>query len=134
MPEVTINHPAQSENTIQGSSKGIKNVLAAGSLIGAVLASSCCIGPLLLLSLGISGAWISNLTALASYQPLILTVTFLFLGAGFWKTYQKPKIICEDGSYCASSISDRVSKIALWLAVLLVIAALAVNFLVPVFL
>jgi mercuric ion transport protein len=42
--------------------------IAAGSLFGALAASSCCILPLVLFSLGISGAWISHFTALAPYN------------------------------------------------------------------
>ena len=104
-----------------------------GSLIGAMLASSCCIAPLVFLTLGVSGAWISNLTALAPYQPLFLLVTFGFLGAGFWKVYRKPEDICEEGSYCASPTSDRVVKIALWIATAMVLTALGINLLGPMF-
>src|SRR3546814_4499833 len=43
---------------------------AAGSILGAIAASSCCILPLVLFSLGAGGAWIANLTALAPYQPI----------------------------------------------------------------
>ena len=110
---------------------GKSGVLAAGGVLGAVLASSCCIGPLLLLSLGVSGAWIGNLTALAPYQPVFLLVTFGFLGAGFWTVYRKPKVACEEGSYCASPRSDRLLKVALWAATLLALAAVAVNVLAP---
>lgn len=111
-----------------------KGLLAAGGLIGAVLASTCCIAPLVLLTLGVSGAWISNLTALAPYQPYFLAATFGFLGAGYWKVYRKSKTVCEEGSYCASPTSDRVVKVALWIATFLVIAALAVNLFAPLFL
>ena len=110
---------------------GKRGVLAAGGVLGAVLASSCCIGPLLLLSLGVSGAWIGNLTALAPYQPVFLVVTFGFLGAGFWTVYRKPKVACEAGSYCASPRSDRLLKLALWAATFLALAAVAVNVLAP---
>ena len=58
-----------------------------GSMIAAVLAamgaSLCCIGPLVLLALGISGAWISYLTALEPYRPIFIGVTLLFLGWRF---------------------------------------------------
>src|SRR5215470_9935403 len=43
-------------------------VLVAGGLAGALVASSCCMLPLVLFSLGVSGAWISHLTQLAPYQ------------------------------------------------------------------
>jgi mercuric ion transport protein len=46
-----------------------QKLVAAGGVLGAFAASSCCIAPLALFSLGISGAWIGNLTALAPYQP-----------------------------------------------------------------
>lgn len=52
-------------------------MLAAGSLIGAVLASSCCILPLLL-ALGVSGVWIGRLTAPVPYQPVFLLATGVF--------------------------------------------------------
>jgi mercuric ion transport protein len=106
-------------------------LLATGGLVGAVLASSCCIGPLLLLSVGVSGAWIGNLTALAPYQPLFIAITVVFLAAGFWRVYRKPKVACEEGSYCATPTSSRALKLALWVATVLAIAALSVNVLVP---
>ncbi len=106
-------------------------LLATGSLLGALLASSCCIAPLVLLVLGVSGAWIANLTALAPYQPLFLLATAGFLGAGFWTVYRRPRVKCEADSYCASPTSGRIVRGALWIATVLVLAALAVNLVVP---
>ncbi len=111
-----------------------RGLLATGGLIGAVLASSCCIAPLAFVTLGISGAWIGNLTALAPYQWLFVTATVGFLGAGFWTVYFKPKAACEEGSYCATPTADRVVKTVLWIATVLVIAAVAVNVLTPLLL
>ena len=51
-----------------------KGWLAAGGVVGAFLASACCIGPLVLLTLGISGAWIGNLTALEPYKPIFAVI------------------------------------------------------------
>lgn len=122
-------------NTANESSVfGRKRLLAAGGLISALLASSCCIAPLVLLTLGVSGAWMSNLTALAPYQGYFIGATLLFLGAGFWTVYSKSQKACEDGSYCASTQSDRVIKSVLWVATILVAAALGVNFILPLFL
>ena len=111
-----------------------RGLLATGGLIGAILASSCCIAPLAFVTFGISGAWIGNLTALAPYQWLFVIVTFGFLGAGFWTVYFKPKAACEEGTYCASPTSDLVVKTALWIGTVLVIAAVAVNVLTPLLL
>ena len=112
---------------------GRKGLIATGGLIGAVLASTCCIAPLLLITLGISGAWIGSLTVLAPYQGYFIAATLGFLGAGFWYVYWKPKQACEDGSYCASPTSDRVIKITLWFATALVALALSINFILPFF-
>jgi len=122
------------DTTDENSGLGRKRLVAAGGLIGALLASSCCIAPLVLLTLGVSGAWMSNLTALAPYQGYFIGATLLFLGAGFWTVYIKPQKACEDGSYCASPQSDRVIKTVLWVATVLVAAALGVNFILPLFL
>jgi len=121
-------------NTVAEQATSRKRLVAAGGLIGAILASSCCVAPLLLLTLGVSGAWMGNLTALAPYQGYFIAATLVFLGAGFWYVYFKPKKACEDDSYCASPQSDRVIKVALWVATVLVVLALSVNLLVPFFL
>ncbi len=117
----------------ENSDDGRKGLIAAGGLIGAVLASTCCIAPLLLITLGVSGAWIGNLTVLAPYQGYFIAATLAFLGTGFWHVYWKPKQACEDGSYCASPTSDQVIKITLWFATALVALALGVNFILPFF-
>lgn len=110
-----------------------KGLTATASVLAAILASSCCIGPLVLLSLGISGAWIGNLTALEPYKPIFILITLAFLGTGFWQVYVKPKKKCEDGSYCANPHSDRVIKIVLWFATALVLTALTIDFWAPLF-
>jgi len=78
-----------------------RGLLATGGVVGAILASACCVAPLLLLMLGVSGAWIGNLTALEPYKPLFATVALIFIGLGFWQVYFKTKPACDDGSYCA---------------------------------
>ena len=66
----------RSEQTTTNRS-GRKGLLAGGGAIGAVLASACCILPLVLFSLGIGGAWMSNLTMLKPYQPLFIAFTLV---------------------------------------------------------
>ena len=110
-----------------------KRIAATGSVIGAILASSCCIVPLVLVTLGASGAWIGNLTVLEPYKPLFATVTFVFLGFGYWQVYRKREVSCEEGSYCATPASDRIAKGALWSATILVLLALTIDFWAPLF-
>ena len=111
-----------------------KGIYATGGLIGAVLASTCCLGPLVLLLLGISGAWISYLTALAPYQPFFLVASLGFLAAGFWKVYGKTMGSCQEGSSCSTSQSDKLVKVALWTGTLIIGAAIGVETLGPLFL
>ncbi|WP_339849104.1 mercuric transporter MerT family protein [uncultured Nisaea sp.] len=110
-----------------------KRWFAAGGIIGAILASTCCIAPLTLLMLGVSGTWISTLTALEPYKPYFAAVTLIFIGLGFRQVYLKAKPACVDGSCCAKPQSSLITKTALWLATALVLLALTINWWAPLF-
>lgn len=110
-----------------------RGLLAAGGVTGAILASACCVAPLLLLMLGVSGAWIGNLTALEPYKPLFATVALIFIGLGFWQVYFKTKPACDNGSYCARPESALITKAALWFSTVLVGLALTINWWAPLF-
>src|SRR5262244_3616944 len=103
---------------------------AAGGILGALAASSCCILPLALFMLGIGGAWIGNLTALAPYQPIFFTATAGCLGIGYYLVYRQPKAVCADGN-CARPLPKRGVKAVLWAATALVLAAVAFDYLAP---
>ncbi|PHS22632.1 MAG: mercury transporter MerT [Robiginitomaculum sp.] len=107
--------------------------LATGGMAGAIIASSCCIVPLVLVMLGLSGAWVSNLTALEPYKPIFLLITAGLIGAGFWQVYRRPKQDCDDGSLCAKPASRRITKLVLWVATALALLAASVNFWAPWF-
>ena len=107
-------------------------VLAASGLAAGLLASSCCVVPLLLLSVGISGAWISQLTALAPYQPIFIGAAAIALGLGFWRAYRRQD--CAVGSICESPAVTRSTKAILWLGALVIVAAMSVNIVAPLFL
>lgn len=103
---------------------GAQRLLAAGGIVAALGAASCCVVPFTLFMLGISGAWISNLTALEPYQPLFAIVAVGCIGYGGYLVYWKPRIACADGSYCARPASSRMAKIGLWSAGALVVIAI----------
>ncbi len=108
--------------------------MAAGGLLGALAATSCCILPLVLFSLGVSGAWIGNFTQLAPYQPYFIAATLACLGCGYWLAYRSPKIACADGVACARPLPNRIVKTGLIVATVLVVAALGFDFLAPLLL
>ena len=110
---------------------GRQRLVAVGGILGAFAASSCCLVPLVLFGLGIGGAWISNLTALAPYKPLFVTGTAGLLGYGFYLVYWKPRRICTDGAACARPISSRMVQLVLWIATVIVVAAFAFDYIAP---
>ena len=110
-----------------------KGWFAAGGVVGAILASTCCIVPLVLLMLGVSGAWIGNLTALEPFRPIFAGVALVFISLGFRQVYFKARRACEVGSYCARPKSALITKSALWLSTALVVLALTINWWAPLF-
>lgn len=111
-----------------------QRLMAAGGMVGALAASSCCILPLMLFSLGISGAWIGNFTRLARYQPYFIAPTVLFLACGYWLVYRSRTRTCTEGEVCARPLPNRIVKAGLILATILVAAALGLDFVAPLFL
>ena len=122
------------ENHRQARLRHGQTLMAAGGLLGALAASSCCILPLALFGLGVSGAWIGNFTQLAPYQPYIIVATIGFLGAGYGLVYRSLKFACADGETCARPLPNRLVKAGLILATLLVAAALGFDFVAALFL
>ena len=113
---------------------GVQKLLAAGGILAALGAASCCVVPFALFVLGVSGAWIGNLTALEPYQPVFAGAAAGCLGFGFYSVYRKPKAACAEDSYCARPSSSRTAKIGLWVAAALFVVALGFPRLAPLFL
>jgi mercuric ion transport protein len=111
-----------------------QKLLAAGGVLGALAASSCCIAPLVLFGLGVSGAWIANLTQLSPYQPYFIAATVACLAGGYGLMYRSRRRACMDGQICARPLSNRIVTSGLILATILVVGALALDVLAPLFL
>ena len=126
---MTINQDAQATNLQRQ-----QRLMAAGGLVGALAAWSCCILPLVLFSLGVSGAWIGNFPRLAPYHPYFIAVTIGCLGYGYWLVYRSTKLACADGDACARPLPNRLVTTGLIVASLLAVAALGFDFLAPLFL
>jgi len=122
------------EEYIAADSGRGQTLMAVGGLLGALAASSCCILPVALFSLGISGAWIGNFTRLAPYQPYFLAATLIFLGTGYWLVHRASRRACAVGEPCARPLPNRLVKAALVVATVLVVAALGFDVLAPLLL
>src|SRR5215469_11186234 len=108
-----------------------KAVLAGGVLAG-IGASACCVGPLLLLSLGISGAWIGHLTALEHFRPLFVVLTAVFLGLAFWRLYVKPQR-CSAADDCTAGRARTVQRILFWILAPITLTLVASPWVLPLF-
>jgi mercuric ion transport protein len=107
---------------------------AIGGIFGAIAASSCCIAPLVLFSLGISGAWIGNLTALAPFQPYFIAATLACLGYGYFLVYRRGRLACAEGAACARPLPNRIVKAGLILATIIIAGAIAFDLFAPLLL
>ncbi|WP_275184385.1 mercuric transporter MerT family protein [Bradyrhizobium sp. CSA112] len=103
-------------------------------MLAALAASSCCILPLAMFALGISGAWIGNFTRLAPYQPYFITAALLFVGYGYWSVYRSGKRACTEREACARPLPNRIIKVSLILATILVAAAVGLDLIAPLLL
>lgn len=108
-----------------------KSSLIAGAL-AAIGASVCCVGPLVLLALGIGGTWVASLTAMEPYRPLFIGLTWVFLGLAFRKLYLIPQV-CTPGTPCANPRTRQRQRLGFWIVCSLLLALLAVPRLAPLF-
>lgn len=100
--------------------------------LAAILGSMCCLGPLILVALGVSGAWIANLTRLEPYRPFFITGALFAL---FFAARQifRPAQACQPGELCAVPTTRRVYKIIFGIVCVLVLIALVFPYVVKFF-
>lgn len=108
-----------------------KGVLVAGGF-AAILASTCCLGPLILVALGFSGAWISNLTVLEPYRPIFIGVALLALFFA-WRRIFRPVQACNPNEVCSIPQVQTTYKLIFWLVSALVVIALGFPYVMPFF-
>ena len=108
-----------------------KTSLAAG-ILAALGATACCFGPLLLVTLGMGGAWVSSLRALEPYQPIFIFLTLLCIGYAFKRLYIQPRQ-CAVDEVCAVPAVLKCQRIIFWLVVAIVIAIFSFPLFSPLF-
>lgn len=108
-----------------------RGALAAGGL-AAILASTCCLGPLVLITLGFSGAWIGNLTVLEPYRPIFIGTALVALFFA-WKRIFRPQAECKPSEVCAIPQVRSTYKLIFWIVSALVLVALGFPYIVPFF-
>lgn len=107
-----------------------------GSLLAGVAAaigaSACCAGPLLLVVLGIGGAWGSRLVALEAYQPLFMSAALAFFGYAFYRLYRKPEA-CAPWEACAIPAVRHRQRVIFWVIALIAAALMSFPLYAPFF-
>jgi len=103
-----------------------ERIAKVGTLVFAIMASSCCWLPLLLLAIGVSGAGIAS--TLEAYRPVFMTITFCFLGAAFYFTY-RPRKSAAGGYDCCEPPRSRISMMTMNKVLLWAVTGMAIAFL-----
>lgn len=105
--------------------------LAAGG-VAALLAGVCCVVPLLLVSVGVGGAWLASLRAFAPYRWVFIGVALLAL-AFAWKRIYRPAAECTPGALCAVPQVRRGYKIGFGAVALLLVFMAGYPYFAPLF-
>ncbi|HQR97029.1 MAG: mercuric ion transporter MerT [Polaromonas sp.] len=100
--------------------------------LAAILASTCCLGPLVLITLGFSGAWIGNLTTLEPYSPVFIGVALVAMFFA-WRRIFRPAQACKPGDVCAIPQIRAIYKFLFWVVAALVMVALGFPYIAPLF-
>lgn len=103
------------------------NLPIIGGVIAAIGAGLCCAGPLVLLLLGVSGSWISNLTLLEPYRPLFILAVIGLFGFAGWKLY-RPVEDCEPGTTCSMPRVRKRRQVIFWIAALTALVFVTSNY------
>jgi len=107
----------------------VNGPLIAG-VLAAVAASVCCVGPLVLLALGITGAWIANLTALEPLRPVFAIAAIAFFALGFRRLYLGAPA-CVTGTRCSHGSGPIRQRFLFWFVTVSVFALLASPWIAP---
>jgi len=112
------------------------NLSAGGALVGGTLtaigASLCCVGPLVLVSVGLGGAWVSSLTAFEPVRPIFMLATVALVGAAYWKLYRAPEV-CKPDEACADPRVRSRQRTIFWAMLIVVVPLLAFPWYAPLF-
>jgi mercuric ion transport protein len=112
-------------------SLNVNGSLAAGAF-AAIGASICCVSPLVLLLMGIGGAWVANLAALEPMRPFFIGATLLFVALAFGRLYLVPQV-CDPGMPYADPRTVSRQRLMFWIVVVVLASLLAVPWMAPIF-
>ena len=102
------------------------------ALLATLAASACCVGPLVLISIGLTGAWVGTLTALEPVRPIFIVLAIGLFAMAYRRLYrQRP--VCDAAASCALPDARRRQRIVFWLATIAAAALVAFPWYAVVF-
>ncbi|MFQ6046094.1 MAG: mercuric transporter MerT family protein [Gemmatimonadales bacterium] len=90
---------------------------ASAGVVAAAGSALCCAGPLVAVTLGVSGAGLAG--TFEPLRPYFLGATGLFLAGGFLLVHREERKACEPGKPCADERVRHRMKTTLWIATVL---------------
>jgi len=102
------------------------------SALAAVGASLCCVAPLVLVSLGLSGAWLASLTQLEPYRPVFVMLSLVLLGMAGFRLYRQP-VVCTPAQACADRAVQHRQRLVFWSVAVLLLLLLMFPWYVSIF-
>ena len=116
-------YPCEEAPSKPRSPRSSVTILSVGGLSAALLASVCCIGPLVFAALGVGvgatgflAGTAGFLKGLLPYRHAFIGLTILLLGISFYLAYRKPKsAVCAPGEVCAPGTRNGVNRAWFWI-------------------
>jgi mercuric ion transport protein len=124
--------PAASSPRAPGPAAGSASALTLAGL-AALLASGCCVAPLVLAVAGVSGAWIVQLHRIEPYSPWLLGLSFVALAVAGWRLFRNPPDAACDVDAAACRRANGAARRWFWVVAVLALIPLATPFVAPWF-
>jgi mercuric ion transport protein len=121
-----------SDHTETRAGGGESAALTVGG-IAALLVGACCVGPFVLVAIGLGGAWLSNLTALDPYRPIFIAIALVSL-AFAWRRIYRPAGECKPDETCSMPAVRKGYKIGFWVVAALLVIMFGFPYVAPFFL
>ena len=112
---------------------GAKSGMLTVAGIAGVFASACCIGPLVLVSIGLGGAAAGIVATFEPLRPVFIAIALAALVFAGWKTYRRPVGVCEPGAACAVPQTNRIYKTVFWVVAAIVLLLLTFPYYIAFF-
>lgn len=100
-----------------------QTLVSVGGVTAAVIASLCCIGPVIVVFLGVGS--IAAFSAFEIYRPYFIGATVALIGLAIYLTYRKREVACDNGA-CKIESASKWAKTGVW--VVAILAGLAIAF------